>query len=179
MIRRPPRSTRTDTLFPYTTLFRSRLFDRLRRLFLVARCQRQHETGNKQDLQYANRDVRGEVFHGAPLDGWLEVGTHASIRCHSACSALSTAAGTNAETSPPRREISRTSEDEMKPYCSAGVRNSVSTSGIRCRFMLASWNSYSKSDTARSPRSRIPPPTSATKFPSTQTKPPPPTTTMP
>src|SRR3546814_5093294 len=26
MIRRPPRSTRTDTLFPYTTLFRS-LFD--------------------------------------------------------------------------------------------------------------------------------------------------------
>src|SRR3546814_13313216 len=27
MIRRPPRSTRTDTLFPYTTLFRS-LFDR-------------------------------------------------------------------------------------------------------------------------------------------------------
>src|SRR3546814_17591155 len=39
MIRRPPRSTRTDTLFPYTTLFRSLVtvlgegytFDRLRR----------------------------------------------------------------------------------------------------------------------------------------------------
>src|SRR3546814_7667648 len=30
MIRRPPRSTRTDTLFPYTTLFRS--------LWSVARC---------------------------------------------------------------------------------------------------------------------------------------------
>src|SRR3546814_17461291 len=28
MIRRPPRSTRTDTLFPYTTLFRSRLQER-------------------------------------------------------------------------------------------------------------------------------------------------------
>src|SRR3546814_15178336 len=27
MIRRPPRSTRTDTLFPYTTLFRSRHLD--------------------------------------------------------------------------------------------------------------------------------------------------------
>src|SRR3546814_5543005 len=26
MIRRPPRSTRTDTLFPYTTLFRSRQY---------------------------------------------------------------------------------------------------------------------------------------------------------
>src|SRR3546814_11289304 len=28
---RPPRSTRTDTLFPYTTLFRSVIGDRLRR----------------------------------------------------------------------------------------------------------------------------------------------------
>src|SRR3546814_2549274 len=27
MIRRPPRSTRTDTLFPYTTLFRSTICD--------------------------------------------------------------------------------------------------------------------------------------------------------
>src|SRR3546814_1031057 len=26
MIRRPPRATRTDTLFPYTTLFRSQVF---------------------------------------------------------------------------------------------------------------------------------------------------------
>src|SRR3546814_19157363 len=31
MIRRPPRSTRTDTLFPYTTLFRSRLVAALER----------------------------------------------------------------------------------------------------------------------------------------------------
>src|SRR3546814_10395975 len=30
MIRRPPRSTRTDTLFPYTTLFRSPAPDRAR-----------------------------------------------------------------------------------------------------------------------------------------------------
>src|SRR3546814_11899972 len=29
MIRRPPRSTRTDTLFPYTTLFRSASFRKL------------------------------------------------------------------------------------------------------------------------------------------------------
>src|SRR3546814_15775351 len=32
MIRRPPRSTRTDTLFPYTTLFRSRGRPRIRRV---------------------------------------------------------------------------------------------------------------------------------------------------
>src|SRR3546814_19939148 len=35
MIRRPPRSTRTDTLFPYTTLFRSELL-RLYRLLIKA-----------------------------------------------------------------------------------------------------------------------------------------------
>src|SRR3546814_15648350 len=39
MIRRPPRSTRTDTLFPYTTLFRSEAarYTTLRR-FLLRRC---------------------------------------------------------------------------------------------------------------------------------------------
>src|SRR3546814_18303767 len=31
MMRRPPRSTRTDTLFPYTTLFRSRRWSRMKR----------------------------------------------------------------------------------------------------------------------------------------------------
>src|SRR3546814_6581875 len=37
MIRRPPRSTRTDTLFPYTTLFRSpdRLFEREQPLLVL------------------------------------------------------------------------------------------------------------------------------------------------
>src|SRR3546814_4632684 len=37
MIRRPPRSTRTDTLFPYTTLFRSRHLRRQHRRFPVCR----------------------------------------------------------------------------------------------------------------------------------------------
>src|SRR3546814_4496295 len=39
MIRRPPRSTRTDTLFPYTTLFRSRFRRpaRRRRAFRIRR----------------------------------------------------------------------------------------------------------------------------------------------
>src|SRR3546814_8037410 len=44
MLRRPPRSTRTDTLFPYTTLFRSvhLLEHKVRRLFpsLCQRCDR-------------------------------------------------------------------------------------------------------------------------------------------
>src|SRR3546814_14547155 len=36
MIRRPPRSTRTDTLFPYTTLFRSGMCNGLTRFALKA-----------------------------------------------------------------------------------------------------------------------------------------------
>src|SRR3546814_2577142 len=36
MIRRPPRSTRTDTLFPYTTLFRSACWPHSRKLRKIA-----------------------------------------------------------------------------------------------------------------------------------------------
>src|SRR3546814_19790507 len=35
MIRRPPRSTRTDTLFPYTTLFRSGFREPVRQLLIA------------------------------------------------------------------------------------------------------------------------------------------------
>src|SRR3546814_21081862 len=45
MIRRPPRSTRTDTLFPYTTLFRSLE----RKLMQIARCQQHAGIGNETD----------------------------------------------------------------------------------------------------------------------------------
>src|SRR3546814_7675262 len=38
MLRRPPRSTRTYTLFPYTTLFRRQRRLRLRRRRLLGRC---------------------------------------------------------------------------------------------------------------------------------------------
>src|SRR3546814_7340105 len=36
MLRRPPRSTRTDTLFPYTTLFRSLVLTEPRTLYFTA-----------------------------------------------------------------------------------------------------------------------------------------------
>src|SRR3546814_14680199 len=39
MIRRPPRSTRTDTLFPYTTLFRSLWADQQRANEQIMPCQ--------------------------------------------------------------------------------------------------------------------------------------------
>src|SRR6056297_3797464 len=53
MIRRPPRSTRTDTLFPYTTLFRSdrkstRLIQSLRRSYAVF-CLRSEERRRSEE----------------------------------------------------------------------------------------------------------------------------------
>src|SRR3546814_4420213 len=61
MIRRPPRSTRTDTLFPYTTLFRS--LQRRRRP--ISRLRR---AGNRRHLVVRRRRRRG------PCPGWRRKG---------------------------------------------------------------------------------------------------------
>src|SRR3546814_18576171 len=65
MIRRPPRSTRTDTLFPYTTLFRSRR--RLEELWRVRRAGVEQPRG---------RRVYGQIFRPrrAPPDRDIEKG---------------------------------------------------------------------------------------------------------
>src|SRR3546814_5427466 len=64
MIRRPPRSTRTDTLFPYTTLFRSDLLshihqhsDRLVLGFGQLADARQH----RRVFDVGEREVAGEL----------------------------------------------------------------------------------------------------------------------
>src|SRR3546814_11644630 len=57
MIRRPPRSTRTDTLFPYTTLFRSRRGDRRR------------DEGNARAGADADTDRDGDLAHGEATGG--------------------------------------------------------------------------------------------------------------
>src|SRR3546814_4747567 len=64
MIRRPPRSTRTDTLFPYTTLFRSQ----------VPRCHQEDHRGrpgreDHRDGVVARRGRRRE--RAARVDGAL------------------------------------------------------------------------------------------------------------
>src|SRR3546814_1434335 len=63
MIRRPPRSTRTDTLFPYTTLFRSILVEVVH-VLLVDRAH-----GDDHDL---NGRAGGKVPHLAELGGIVE-----------------------------------------------------------------------------------------------------------
>src|SRR3546814_4674417 len=65
MVRRPPRSTRTDTLFPYTTLFRSEP-RRIRRLErqrsqpgeIQARRRRRHAIGPGQGIGDRRSHVR-------------------------------------------------------------------------------------------------------------------------
>src|SRR3546814_8137396 len=64
MIRRPPRSTRTDTLFPYTTLFRSARDEQDLRLVLRDRQLRRHEVhgarfGRLPGLGQRDRQLRG------------------------------------------------------------------------------------------------------------------------
>src|SRR3546814_3206545 len=48
MIRRPPRSTRTDTLFPYTTLFRSQFPEVDTTVAMIGRA----EQGETADVNY-------------------------------------------------------------------------------------------------------------------------------
>src|SRR3546814_20243792 len=86
MMRRPPRSTRTDTLFPYTTLFRSLL----ERVLLAV----EHVDVTGEDLDRDGRlvDRRGRVHrpwclgrdggrrHGSgPVDGDLDGIGHRSL----------------------------------------------------------------------------------------------------
>src|SRR3546814_10664414 len=58
MRRRPPRSTRTDTLFPYTTLFRSRVWSQ--RGWVVLASDATHLYGN--------------IGHGVPFPAVYNVG---------------------------------------------------------------------------------------------------------
>src|SRR3546814_3896393 len=62
MIRRPPRSTRTDTLFPYTTLFRS-IGDECFSLARAMVCQ--HPLAH-EDLAGFTADALGEWLHYCP-----------------------------------------------------------------------------------------------------------------
>src|SRR3546814_7551243 len=54
MIRRPPRSTRTDTLFPYTTLFRS---DKDNRMISLSRLDKATQTRILEPLGKLSNDM--------------------------------------------------------------------------------------------------------------------------
>src|SRR3546814_2437274 len=77
MIRRPPRSTRTDTLFPYTTLFRSCAVGRGRRDGWTDRRERAavdpgDETHGRADPRRSRRARRSEE-HTSELQSLMRI----------------------------------------------------------------------------------------------------------
>src|SRR3546814_7573046 len=79
MIRRPPRSTRTDTLFPYTTLFRSGA----QTLALIVKTDVQ---GSQEALvssltKLSTEEVRVDVVHAA-VGGISESDVNLAIASH-------------------------------------------------------------------------------------------------
>src|SRR3546814_5404932 len=84
MIRRPPRSTRTDTLFPYTTLFRSditdqkarqsELYERATRDTLTKLLNRSHflDVG-AQEFERARRFAERSEEHTSELQSLMRI----------------------------------------------------------------------------------------------------------
>src|SRR3546814_16150995 len=62
MIRRPPRSTLTDTLFPYTTLFRAREFRQL--------LEKHHQTGMNAVIVQVR--PAADAFYAKGREPWSE-----------------------------------------------------------------------------------------------------------
>src|SRR3546814_16723718 len=94
MIRRPPRSTRTDPLFPYTTLFRSHHADQLAGLLgvLLSRAPGEGALLLEQFLRRARLgEILGALHVGAPavageahplLADFRQAGEHRLARAH-------------------------------------------------------------------------------------------------
>src|SRR3546814_20112496 len=75
MIRRPPRSTRTDTLFPYTTLFRSlarALLFEFEQLHMAAHALARADGGEEADLVAAIVDAHLDAFDPGPVGARAE-----------------------------------------------------------------------------------------------------------
>src|SRR3546814_8510120 len=87
MIRRPPRSTRTDTLFPYTTLFRSRAYRQIvaRALSVGRLCGGQgahgalHGRGLPRNLRRAQTGQDLKDFTRPPVGGCTKCHIHSQV----------------------------------------------------------------------------------------------------
>src|SRR3546814_16189587 len=73
MIRRPPRSTRTDTLFPYTTLFRSEIVKEALGLHVQIQCSAAlNERGDYGKLTGCNKDELAARYGRAKVQAWRD-----------------------------------------------------------------------------------------------------------
>src|SRR3546814_14290261 len=90
MIRRPPRSTRTDTLFPYSTLFRSQPLEELithhaRKLHVVVLSEDMRVLGHihPQDFGEPIEDGEARVYFTFPRSEERRVGKECVSTCRS------------------------------------------------------------------------------------------------
>src|SRR3546814_17323657 len=80
MIRRPPRSTRTDTLFPYTTLFRSW---RLRQRAGEVRGKwRRKGVGGRREPGFGSAFLRSARVCGDSAHGGLQIAAFSASGAH-------------------------------------------------------------------------------------------------
>src|SRR3546814_20256990 len=81
MIRRPPRSTRTDTLFPYTTLFRSKAVGAdIDRLAIAHRTEAGMEIDAGQPLGAGRHMLLQDAADGVVRPGRLLAAEEQSVR---------------------------------------------------------------------------------------------------
>src|SRR3546814_16763487 len=111
MIRRPPRSTRTDPLFPYTTLFRSAT--------AAQRARPQHRAAQVAPAAFVIAEPREEVQE----HGVLSLGVALEAQFREVAFHVEDAAGELPEAVP--RQADRSEERRVGREC-------VSTCGSRC-----------------------------------------------
>src|SRR3546814_12578908 len=121
MRRRPPRSTRTDTLFPYTTLFRSTVF---------LHC-----------FTTAARPIRRETDRGKILEKPVPRSFQRPLRMRRAGRHRPSPAPT-----PSRRPIKETKDDDpQEPVRDSRVRSEERRVGKECVSTCSSrWSPYHK-----------------------------------
>src|SRR3546814_12321679 len=74
MIRRPPRSTRTDTLFPYTTLFRSTGALAAEAAFDAIVADRRHDELTAYPAAFENSWLHAELNKARNFKQWFKKG---------------------------------------------------------------------------------------------------------
>src|SRR3546814_9200196 len=127
MVRRPPRSTRTDTPFPYTTLFRSRVGD-------DEATEEQDLVAQEQPQAEAARDAlllqRGERRCRPGLAGVSRAGHRRRPRASRAAAARSCASAAAIRSAIPDRRRAR---DCAPPACRAAATTTDSTAAADTR----------------------------------------------
>src|SRR3546814_15130074 len=124
MIRRPPRPTRTDTLFPYTTLFRSKPAQQ--RGHDERRQHRPHQPHQPAGGQRHQRPLQAPEETGDVVDGGVVHGQRAQSSWNTAGAA--TSPGTGSPSPPGAPPSSSTSSSTMRRKPGRQVSSSRSTS---------------------------------------------------